>query len=428
MILVTAGRPLVLLVWAVAFAALPAAGQELRPGIESLFEVGWSITPQARRAADAQFEALPAAATRDPRTLKAWWLVLMYERRFDEALKQVDLYLVREEGDLSALRARAWLTTVLKNYQGALLAAERLSTQLAEKPPADDGGKAIYEESIAFLGRLFGYLGGPASDSVDQEQRKRLERRIVERIPESQRPLFEDARNGVLARYIEMTDESAATRERTQAAAAAEKAKTLADLQSEREKLDAESGALEEKRTKLNSELRAELSDIDRQELPLIQQQTQLGSRVDRLNTDLLNYSVQINSLEQLAAREKDNNLRLQYLNQASALALTANRIQADLYSVDRLLRTLQGQRASLQVRRNQAQASTAAQARGVNDELNDIDRRGKRNEGMEKRAARSAKGSTGKERSLAAQAAALSTYDVFPLEVEKARLLATFE
>ena len=66
-----------------------------------------------------------------------------------------------------------------------------------------------------FLGRLLGYFGGPAAELIDQDERKgRLEKGLLDRLDVSARPLFEDARNGVLSKYIEMTDESADARER----------------------------------------------------------------------------------------------------------------------------------------------------------------------------------------------------------------------
>ena len=408
----------------VGWASGPASADEVPAAVARLFEVGWSITLQARQAADAQHEILQGIAPADSRASKAWWLVLMQQRRFDEALKEIQRYLEREPGDLAALRARAWLTTVLKNYTVAFVAADELSEQLARSVPKDDSDREIHDEYVAFLGRLLGYLGGAAADNVNQEERRRLEKRLLERLPEMQRPLFEEARDRVLAKFIEMTDESASVRERTKAASAAEKAKTLAELQAERETLDERAKDIDERKKKLNSELRSELTDIDKQEQPLVQQQAQLAARVEILATDLVGYSSQILTLEQLAARENDAVLRQQYLNQATSLSLVAGRIEADIFNANRLLRTVQNQRGALQSRRVQAQAGTASQIDKLNRELGELDRRERRTEGLERRAGRPSSAISGKERSLSAQAAALSTYDVFPLETEKARLL----
>ena len=70
--------------------------------IEKLLDVGWATTPQARTAADLQYRVVSLAAAGDPRGLAAAWLVLMQQRRYDEALKRLDEYLAKAPGDLQA--------------------------------------------------------------------------------------------------------------------------------------------------------------------------------------------------------------------------------------------------------------------------------------------------------------------------------------
>jgi hypothetical protein len=397
---------------------------EAGTAIAKLLDVGWSITPQARSAADQQWEEVRRVARNDLRAVEASWLVLMQQRRFEEALKRLDEYLAKSPKDLDALRAKTWVQTVLKNYPLAFLTAERLSSQLTTNRPTTEEGVEEHEEAVAFLGRLIGFWGGPAADAVNQEERKSLEKKWIERLDESTRTIFEDARNGVLARYIEMTDESASTKDRAQVTAKAEKDRSLAELQIENDRLEAKAKELEERRTKLNSDFKAEMDDINRQDQPLVQQQTQLGSRASLLNADLLTYSSQITTLQQLAANEKNGTRQQQIFAEINSLSVLVARIDADLLGINRLLRNLQVQRAALQTRRAQAQSSTAAQIDRADRELAEIEKRERRNEGLEKRANRPATVTTSKLRSLAAQASALSTYDSFPLEAAKAKLL----
>ena len=408
---------------ALAWAGVSRA-DEAGTAIAKLLDVGWSITPQARSAADQQWEEVRRVARNDLRAVEASWLVLMQQRRFEEALKRLDEYLAKSPKDLDALRAKTWVQTVLKNYPLAFLTAERLSSQLTTNRPTTEEGVEEHEEAVAFLGRLIGFWGGPAADAINQEERKSLEKKWIERLDESTRTIFEDARNGVLARYIEMTDESASTKDRAQVTAKAEKDRSLAELQIENDRLEAKAKELEERRTKLNSDFKAEMDDINRQDQPLVQQQTQLGSRASLLNADLLTYSSQITTLQQLAANEKNGTRQQQIFAEINSLSVLVARIDADLLGINRLLRNLQVQRAALQTRRAQAQSSTAAQIDRADRELAEIEKRERRNEGLEKRANRPATVTTSKLRSLAAQASALSTYDSFPLEAAKAKLL----
>jgi hypothetical protein len=195
-------------------------------------------------------------------------------------------------------------------------------------------------------------------------------------------------------------------------------------LQAESERLEAQIKVLEEKRDKLNSDFKAEVDEINRQDQPLALQQTQLASRANLLNVDLLAYSSQITTLQQLAAKEQNQSRQQQYFAEINSLSLLVGRIDADLLGINRLLRNVQAQRAGLQSRRSQTQAATAAQVNGLDRELADLNKRERRNEGLEKKASRPVNVSTGKTRSLSAQATALSTYDAFPLEAAKAKLL----
>ena len=155
-----------------------------------------------------------------------------------------------------------------------------------------------------------------------------------------------------------------------------------------------------------------------------MQQQVQLSSRANLLNTDLLNTSAQITTLQQLATQERNATLQQQYFSQINSLSILVGRIEADLFSVNRLLRGVQSQRSGLAARRTQAQANTSNQVDRIDRELADLGKRERRNEGLEKRATRPTATSTSKVRALSAQATALSTYDAFPLEAAKAKLL----
>src|SRR5262245_24994038 len=90
----------------------PARADHESAAIAKLLEVGWSITPQARAAADQQYEEVVRLAGKDTRALVASWLVLMQQRRFDEALKRLDEHLAKQPDDLAALRAKTWVQTV----------------------------------------------------------------------------------------------------------------------------------------------------------------------------------------------------------------------------------------------------------------------------------------------------------------------------
>src|SRR5262249_8361609 len=106
-------------------------GDQKSDAITKLLDVGWAVTSQARTAADLQYDEVARMAAGDPRGLEAAWLVLMQQRRYEDALKRIDEYLALRPDNLDALRAKTWIQTVLKNYPAAILSADKLSKLLA---------------------------------------------------------------------------------------------------------------------------------------------------------------------------------------------------------------------------------------------------------------------------------------------------------
>jgi len=415
-----ASAPLLLLAPALA----SADEAEARAAIAKLLDVGWATTPQARVAADLQRDEVARTASGDPRALAAAWLVLLQQRRYDDGLKRIDEHLVRSPNDLNALRAKAWVQAILKNYPAALVSADKLSQQLAADPPQTEAEREDHKELIGFLGRLLGYLGGPVAATVNQEQRKAAEKAILARLEASRQPLFEDAFNGVLAKFIAMTDESSDARDQAVAAAVAEKDKTLAEIEADRQQAAARAKELEERRKSVQAEFQGELEQIAKEDRPLVQQLAQLDSRAAVLNRDLATYQIEIDRLTRLAAGENDPARRQQLLFEADRLAIVASRIEGDLVAANRLARGVQAQRAALATRQAQAQSNANTQVQRIDRELTDLTKRERRNDSIEKRASRPNVGPTSKARALSAQATALSTYDQFPLEAAKAKLL----
>src|SRR5438309_6707566 len=104
-------------------AGSAALAGEKEAAIAKLLDVGWAATPQARAAADAQVEEVGRLAATDPRAIEASWLVLMQQRRYDEANHRVDQHLAKAPNDLTALRAKTWLLILTKNYQAGMVTA-----------------------------------------------------------------------------------------------------------------------------------------------------------------------------------------------------------------------------------------------------------------------------------------------------------------
>ncbi|MDX1947942.1 MAG: hypothetical protein SFU86_21260 [Pirellulaceae bacterium] len=404
--------------------SLPAFADEAeaKAAIIKLLEVGWEPTAQARTAADLQYQEVQRLAGTDPAALTASLLVLMQQRRYDDAHKRLEELLAKDADDLTTLRAYVWIAAIRKNYTSSMRAANKLGEVLAadaDKTPALDR-----EELIGFLGRVFGYFAGPVGETASQDQRKLYEKQILARLGESERQWFEDGRDGVLQKFLEVTDAKSDDRDQALADAAAAKEKTLADIESDRQRNSARADELRDLRSKLESELRAELAQIAKEDAPLVAQLGRLNAQAQSLSQTLFNFEADIARFQRLASMTQDPNLKREYQLDAQQASFLASRVAADLANVEGQAQGVANQRGALAARQQRAQAAAGDQVARMDREMSELAKREKRNDGIEKRTGKPATGTTAKGLALSAQATALSTYDQFPLEIARQKLL----
>lgn len=414
-------------VWAVA-APVRADDAAVRLVIQRMFDVGWSVAPAARTAADGLFDEARQTIGPDGRLITASALVLMQQRRYNDADKRFDELLVGDENNLLALRGKVWLAATFKNYPQALLAAERMSASLPVQESQDEASESEVREQLAFLGRIFGFLAGPAGDKADQTARKTAEKKIIAKLSDGRRAVFEDARDGVLQKYVEMTDAKLDTEEKNKKDRAADNEQTLADAEKERAEMADRAKELGDRREKLRKELADQLDELNKQDRPLQVEYARLEARAAPLNRDLAGFQLEINRLEALAARERDPNLRQQYLRESDRLAFLLNRIAGELRGLERQADVIAGQRADLARRAQQLQNQIGGQVVGIDKELSDQAKKEKRLGAIESKAKKPVSGVSQGTLALNAQVAALITFDKFPLEEARTKLLESFK
>lgn len=401
---------------------------EAAAAIAKLLEVGWNTTPQARLATNAQYVEVLKVAGSDPRTPRAAALVLMQQRRYDVVGKQLDLLLEHDPADLEAWRAKIWLATLLKNFPEALLAADKLGQALPAEAEVTTESEIAARQSIAFLGRIFGYISGPMVDAANQEPRKAAEKRLLARLSPARQEEFRRARDGVLQRFIEMSDEKLEHQEEVKVAAEAEKERVLAGVEATREANVKRLEELKVQRDRIRGELKAELDEIAKADQPLVSQLAQLSAQLAANSLRLGTISNEILRWQNLLSRVKDPNLRNLYLSELDVLNLEASQLDNYQVGLRRMAAGVTAQRQQLFLRQQQANANYGGQLNGLDKEYQDLEKKEKRADADERRAGRPISTTTGKSRALGATATALSTYDQFPLEAAKERLLESLK
>jgi hypothetical protein len=395
--------------------------------VARLLDVGWGTTTSFRTAADMQAEALFSAAGRQPGALYAAALVQIKQRRYAEAAKLIDEVLARDKEDISAWRAKVWLLTVLKKYDGAMVAADELA-KLIPKDAAKTGEEDPHRHFVAFLGRIYGFLGGPAQASVGIDGRKESEKSVTGRLSETRQVVFEESRDAVLQKFVEFSDAKETVKDKAKEQADADREKTLAEIAEQRDVNKEKVKELEAKIEKSKKEHEKETEAVRKADAPLQSRLTSLSNQATSLNTQLVGIDSQIVLVQAQLNATKDQNVRNLLLLELNRLGVLEATTQNELFNVNRQAAGVQQQRSELAARQQRADAALASKIDQVDDELNGIAKKERRADIAEKRAAKAGPATPQSALSLAAQAAALITYDPFPLEQEKNRLLLTLK
>jgi hypothetical protein len=410
-----------------AAGRLVAQEEDAAAHVARLLDVGWGTTTSFRTAADSQSEALFTAAGRHPTALFAAALVQIKQRRYSEAAKLIDEVLSRDEANLPAWRAKVWLLTVLKNYEAALVASDQLSKLV----PKDDTKTGEEDESrayIAFLGRIYGFLGGPAQSNLNLDARKEAEKAVTGRMSESRQVVFEEARDGVLQKFVELTDAKLTVQDKAKEQADADREKMLAEINEQRDVNKEKIKEFELKIEKAKKEHEKETEAVRKADAPLQSKLASLQTQANSLNTQLVSIELQIVAVQTQYAQAREPNIRQLLLADLNRLGILEGATQAELLSINRQGAGVQQQRSLLAVRQQRADGELNSKIGQVDDELNAIAKKEKRADIAEKRAAKTGPMTPISALSLSAQASALITYDQFPLEQEKSRLLSTLK
>jgi hypothetical protein len=408
----------------VAIAGSSAAQAPVAPPvtIKRLLSEGWDNKPESRRAADAIYEQFVDQNPANQQILYAYALAKMNHRQYAEAQELVDQYLASEPNDLSALRARAWLSMLLRDHARSLAQLDKLSQRLAdtENPPKPDRQRELTE----FLGRMFGYLEGPATTNINSVTLDAARGKVVDRLNETSRPWFEQGRAAVLDQYAVLA--TAKDDAQVQEMMAAEKTKrdTLANLDKEEAGIATRKTAIATSTDKLREEAAADTATFARADGPLADQLSRLSVQSASVESSLAAVSADIIVVRADAARERDPILRDRLLRELDRLELLAARLNADLLGIERRGAQVGRQRAALALRHRQLQAGFAANLDKLDKEQKALDTRLKRADAQRASLNKPATRPTGRITSLASQAQALTTYEAFPLEQEKQRLL----
>jgi hypothetical protein len=409
---------------AAILTALPSpAAEDSFIQVSALLDAGWKPSSKGLEAAREQYQALATDGKIDPRVTYGYALVQMRNRKYDEAQRLLDDVLAADKNNTAARRAKVWVLMVTQSYSAALVELEALSKLLRMEPPAtnadDDDAR-----SVEFLGRVMGFVDGPAASAVAEHVRADYRKRLAGSLTPTQRQVFEEAHTAVARRFAELDLD----RQQTKADAKADEEKRRdlirQQLDRERNSLSQEKTNLSARAEKVEADSARELTDIEAQLRPLAARQSRLESRGAAITREMAGLSAEIGRLLELADLAEDPIEAARWRAEARRLDVALGRYDVDLRALNGELAGVAAQRVTLAGRRQAALAKREAENDRIERRATEVRNTEKRIATDEKKTSQPAAGNTAAVASLAAKARAFSTYEAFPFEEERARLL----
>ncbi len=404
------------------FLSIARADVDLRSEVTQLFEKGDKYSAKSLAAVEEHYQQL-RESVRDPRLDYAYLLMLIKQHDNENALRVATSLAESSPDPLPAYRAKIWLEMNKKKYANALADLDLMSQKLP-KTDAKGEAEAPSREAARFIGRMFGFLEGPAADAVNESTREEMRSKIIDRLTPTRRQAMDDARRAIAKRFsdLDLKEEQV----KTDAKVEEQQEKDQIKEQVEKDKLaiGQQESDLAAKATKIRADLDRDIGQLDAAIRPLQAQITRLSSLANSASNQINFGQSQIADLLLQQQNEPDANRRLLINQQINSLNAQVNNLQRNLASINSEGTGVVAQRDALVAQR------VKVAARGQ-DQLAQLDREGaglRREEGKlrndEKKAKQPATGVTSRSRAISAKLNAFTTYEEFPMEQEKQRVL----
>ncbi len=420
--------PFLLATLAAVFIAGVSRAQESRVDdtfvqVSALFEAGWKPSSKGLAAAEALYRQIQAGGRPDPRLSYAFALVQMRNQKYDDARKLLDLVLAADKTNVHVRRAKTWVLMITQKHSAALLELESTLKSMAAAQ-ADAGPETDAGRLIQFAGRVMGFIDGPAGSALGEPARAGHRKRLLGMLTGEQRQTFVEGYAFVQRRFAELNLDRQQTTADAKADEQRRQERNLEELERERAKLAQHSTQLRERAETVVADFKETLTTLDSQHRPLAARQARLEARAAAMVREMAGLEVEIARLLELASLVEDPVEALQLQAEARRLDLALGRYRVNLRTIEAELSGVAAQRIALARQQQVAVAQQRANADRLERRAADLRRAERRISSQEDRANQPASGVTGAVVSLSNRAKAFTTYDEFPFEEERARLL----
>jgi predicted nucleic acid-binding Zn-ribbon protein len=410
----------------VGTGAARADDEPLRAAVASLFDLSWQKSADGLAKAEQQHRKAKEIAPIDRRADYALALVQWRYLRFSDAEKTLVDLTTADPEDWDAARARIYLAVLMKKYSQALVDIDQLSRRVAAAE-----GDAKRDESrrdiSQFLGRLFGYLEGPAQKLVSQTSVTDVRKAVMARLGASDLEAFSESFGALGERFTTLDEEKRRLQVETKESEAKQKEDELKRLAAERDSVDSEKEAIRRQADEARATAEEAVWRIDQQMIPLEAELARLNNRGNIVRGEINRLGITADGLLAEADATDDPALAASLRTQAGFLIGRRRGFEIEYQQLDAQAVQVNAQRAALFNQRARIVAQYEATARQLGVAVQKLGKVERRITSEESKNRKPATGLSGQVQSLASSAASITSYLEFPLDRERQRILDSF-
>ncbi len=396
------------------------AGQQ---AARQLLEQYWNRDLKTRRAAESfHSDYLKTHPTSGVEQF-AWTLNRIQFAQYRQASAAADTLTEHFPDDWDAWHARIWLQMAVGNVNESLVSMQELAKAVRTAGPLDEATRLTV---FTRLGRLYAFAEGPASGKARDTTLAETLTAITRGLDDTDLGSFEDQRAQLAGQYTGMIEEMNENVAEQKQAAAREQAEQI-------EQINRESRSISERQSQIESEARvvreraeSEFAQLQGQAAPFQSSLAAVETRIVVSRDEAARTVAAIARLEQLAASEPDSFLRDNYLRQAGAARLTLANVNAILIDLRGQYDGIVGQLAAIENQMAAVQNESRSRLSGLDRESSQLSKRATKNQRALSKM-NQPEGDSGYLKNVNARLAHLPTFDPFPTEEMRQKLLSGF-
>jgi uncharacterized phage infection (PIP) family protein YhgE len=404
-------NPRILVLAAILLFCFPYCLNGQTPSISvQLLKDLWSRDGNNLEVAQKSFET---TAVRDGNTLFAYALNRINHYRYRDGLSVAREASEKSPEDFDVWATLSWLEVLLQNNNEGMLALQKLkaSIQVLE---ADSAKRGFY---IRHMGRLIGFLEGPAGGGVNQEILTNTISLIEEKLTPDESKAFIEARQAVVDEFVKLGGKRELAKTDFLADAKAKAEAETKVLEGQNELIMKRRESIPSQISKLTDDFNSQTSSLRAQAQPLQSQIGMLQAQHSNLQIELQQHYAQVAYYQGLLNRTRDPNDRFWIINQMNQFQLFCRNVESQILGVQGQLRSIDSQLGSLNRQAQQVNAQYNSQVGRLQAELNELDRQLGRNMSKTQKLAEPPKRITGEALTLSQRLDKLKTYYDLPSE-----------